>query len=199
MASFAEDMDPCLETSCRLVLVAPEIRHTSWWKPLDMLTVARVYLPAHLGIYIGDCQHSVLPGPEWRTAVSLVDSTKWHIKPFRQHLVTWVQTQCQQKGLADLRSELETLYSRRVMVTTRSGRDTEDSLQDSSDSEQPEQPQPPHTETSTAQQQLPAASNTDIQHSPISFLSPNVSSRTSTEEDSQEGQTPLSPPSPSSN
>ena len=39
---------------CHLVLVAPEIMHTSWWKPLDMLTVARVYLPDHLGINIGD-------------------------------------------------------------------------------------------------------------------------------------------------
>jgi hypothetical protein len=146
---------------CRLVLVAPEIRHTSWWKPLDMLTVARVYLPAHLGIYIGDCQHSVLPGPEWRTAVSLVDSTKWHTKPFRQHLVTWVQTQCQQKGLADLRLELETLYSRRVMVTTRSGRDTEDSPENSSDSEQPEPPPPPHTKTSTTPLPPPVTSNTD--------------------------------------
>ena len=76
-------------------------------------------------------------------------------------MVTWVQNQCQQKGLADLRLELETLYSRRVMVTTRSGRDTEDSPEDSSDSEQPEHLQPPHTETSTTQQQQPTISNTD--------------------------------------
>ena len=61
---------------CTVVLVTPEWRDQDWWKPLDMITGARTYIPAHQGIYHRDGQLNALPGPTWRTVVSLVDSKK---------------------------------------------------------------------------------------------------------------------------
>ena len=59
---------------CRMVLVTPEWRTETWWKPLDMITLSRVYVPAHLAIYQGDHDTKILPGPHWATVLSLVDT-----------------------------------------------------------------------------------------------------------------------------
>jgi hypothetical protein len=136
---------------CKMVLVAPEQRQAPWWKPLDMITVARVYLPAHVGVYMGDCQHNVLPGPSWRTAVSLVDTTKWHTPPFSQHLSSWVKRQNKGKGLSDLQQQLSLLPSKAVWVTTRHGTntldDSDDTASSESDSDHTPQPHPGSTLT----------------------------------------------------
>ena len=108
----------------RMILVCPEWREQAWWKPLDMLTVARTFLPAGEGTYRGDCQHDTLPGPVWRTVINLVDSCKWTTKPYSPGHVAWVKEKSQGKGLNFLHTELANLL-KGVMVSTRSGLDTE--------------------------------------------------------------------------
>ena len=164
---------------CRLVLVAHELRNTPWWRPLDMITVARVYLPAKVGIYLGDGQDIILPGPAWRTSISLVDSIKWSTAPFRQDLVRWVERTSKDKGMSEIKAAIQGLHSHYIMVSTRSGRDTavdadsEDSQEELASPSTPvPTPQPP--DSSSHPQKQPATSSTSLPepvpaHAPFKF------------------------------
>ena len=153
---------------CKVVLVAPEFKQASWWKPLDMITVARVYLPAHQGVYVGDCQHTILPPPEWRTSISLVDTIKWTSRPIRPQLVSWVQRTSQHKGMEHLQNDIPS--SRHIAVTTRSGKITEEDDPEtsqegySSDSSQSLHSAPPQGHQSS---EIPQPPPPEIHQTPI--------------------------------
>ena len=97
-----------------------------------MITVARVYLLAHVCIYRRNLQGHTLPGPHWRAVVSLVDTRKWSATPFREDLVKWVQRHTREKG----RVELMAAQRVQVMVSTRSGLQTEVDADDGEDEEE---------------------------------------------------------------
>ena len=121
---------------CRMVLVTPEWRTETWWKPLDMITLSRVYVPAHLAIYQGDHDTKILPGPHWATAVSLVDTKKWTTPTFREDMVTWVQRAHRGRNLTDMKNALKN-GTHEVLVTSRSWRQTEDDMEsDESDDDE---------------------------------------------------------------
>ena len=109
---------------CKVVLVTPEWKDSRWWKPLDQITVARTYLPCDVGIYISDNKDDVLPHPAWRTAISLVDTTKWKGKLFGNDLEKWVTAKSKRKNLQDLKGEF-LANKNDIMVSTRSGLQTE--------------------------------------------------------------------------
>ena len=93
---------------------------------MDLINVARTYIPASQAIYRGDCQRQTLPAPGWRTVVSLVDSRKWHTTLVREDVAHWVKSQCQGKDMDVLQSELQIPRDVHVHVHTRSGLDTVD-------------------------------------------------------------------------
>ena len=118
-----------------MVLVTPEWKTETWWKPLDLITISRVYIPAHLSIYQGDFDMEPLPGPHWATAVSLVDTKKWTTPTFRPDMVHWVQKENRGKDMAQLKIALK-IGTHEVLVTTSSGRQTEEDMEsDESDDE----------------------------------------------------------------
>ena len=136
-----------------MVLVAPEYTTEAWWKSLDMLTVARTYIPAHLDVYLGDGQQNILPGPPWRTSISLVDSIKWKTQPFRTCVVRLVRQQNKGKTLQSLKQEMPHPKGKHILVTTRSGRQTL-SPSDADDSEvEPDSPTSPLEDTNVQPQQ----------------------------------------------
>ena len=152
---------------CRMVLVTPEWRKEPWWTTLDKLTVARVIIPAGDAIYSGEGCTTPLPGPVWRTVVSLVDSTKWSAPPFSESLAHKVRDHCQGRDLEHLCARAGYTPPAHIYVSTRSGRETQPSEEEDPDlrdqpseesednspedstppqsAAQPEAPPPPHT------------------------------------------------------
>ena len=122
---------------CVIILVTPEWRDYPWWKTLDLLTISRVYLPADQPTNKADGQPYPMPGTHWRTAISLIDSTKWNTPAPWHPITTWVQNHCQHKSLADI--------TKSILIHTRSGLDTDDPSSDSSMEENtPTQSLPSH-------------------------------------------------------
>ena len=111
----------CLEP-CQMVLCAPEWRDYPWWKPLDHITVARVYLPPNCALYVPDGSKHPLPPPNWRTMLSLVDTVKWPAPSPTEEQTSWVRSHCLGKGLPELLREFSRDGHGEVLVTTRSGR-----------------------------------------------------------------------------
>ena len=146
---------------CVIILVTPEWRDYPWWKTLDLLTISRVYLPADQPTYKADGQPCPMPGPHWRTAISLIDSTKWNTPAPWHPITTWVQNHCQHKSLADITTS--------ILIHTRSGLDTDDPSSDSSMEENtPTQSLPSHP-TQPNLEEYPPSHPTPPQHahSPI--------------------------------
>jgi hypothetical protein len=113
---------------CTMVLVTPEWRDYPWWKPLDQLTISRVYLPMFQPLYRLDGHNDILPGPHWRTTVSLIDSKKWKPPPPWEDVTQWVIRHGKGRTLHDLNTN--------IMVSTRSGLQiNEETESDSEDSD----------------------------------------------------------------
>ena len=78
---------------CKIILCTPEWRDQPWWKPLERVTVSRIYLPWDEGLFVGKKNNKALPHPHWRTVVSFVDTTRWSARIPQKSIVKWIQQQ----------------------------------------------------------------------------------------------------------
>ena len=91
---------------CRLVLCHPNWQEAAWWQPLLTLTKVGVTLPDNQNLYFGVIKKDLLPPPEWRTCVSLVES-RGDRGPYPNKKVSdWLYSRCLHRTLTHLRQEV---------------------------------------------------------------------------------------------
>ena len=100
---------------CRVALCCPESPETSWWHALQRITVARVQLPGDQSLYYGTIKKDILPPPNWRTVVCLVDSREKKGPEPTPKIRKWLAQRCKAKGLHEL---IEVLDTQRVPEET---------------------------------------------------------------------------------
>ena len=97
---------------CRLALCCPEWQEHAWWRPLQELIVDKVYLPEAQGLYYGVIKKGILPPPEWRSFVCLVDSRKVRALYPINKVQRWLNSRNQGKGREDLEQAVLALNGR---------------------------------------------------------------------------------------
>ena len=123
----------------KMVICTPEWRDQAWWKPLEKMTVGRVYLAWDEGLYHRNRYVDSLPHPRWRTVVSYVDTGKWRVDIPPNDVAHWVAKKNRGWGLEHLKKELK--QEKRVAVTTRSGRVVEEDMDGEESMEEQDKPQ----------------------------------------------------------
>ena len=90
-------MDPCCVALC-----CPEAPEARWWEILKEISVSQVVLPEGHSLYYGGIKKDILPPPEWRTVIFLVDTrVKKAPEPLPRH-AKWLAERNQGKGLREL-------------------------------------------------------------------------------------------------
>ena len=90
-------MDPCCVALC-----CPEAPEARWWEILKEISVSQVVLPEGHSLYYGAIKKDILPPPEWRTVIFLVDTrVKRAPEPLPRH-AKWLAERNQGKGLREL-------------------------------------------------------------------------------------------------
>lgn len=97
---------------CRLALCCPEWQAHAWWRPLHELVVDKIYLPEAQGLYYGVIKKDILPPPEWRSFVCIVDSRKVRAPYPINKVQRWLNERNQGKGLQALKEAVRALSGR---------------------------------------------------------------------------------------
>lgn len=88
---------------CRVILVCPVWEEEKWWDLVQKMTSNRVYLPQRKNLYYGAVKVDMLPPPQWRTMVCVVDSTGGGFPPPSPRMTKVLQQEAKHYGMDHLR------------------------------------------------------------------------------------------------